>query len=115
MTNAVVMRVNSDSREPAWTFEVHRLRSHIRVVGSLPRAEDVPQDIRDALLWWLQPETEDAPISAAQPAEERCQKWTLGDSKLMDVIQCVLPAGHECFHDYVQPATAEPAEEVPNV
>lgn len=56
MTRAVVMRVNSDSSEPVWNIAVQRIHSNTRLIGFRPRADDVPQDIRDALLKWLQPE-----------------------------------------------------------
>ncbi|MFE5790651.1 hypothetical protein [Rhodococcus erythropolis] len=57
---------------------------------------------------------------AEEPAEERCRKWTMRVVGGIETgIQCVLPAGHECFHDYVppirnyvQPAPAEPTVEL---
>ena len=62
---------------------------------------------------------ESALFPATEPAEERCRKWTVRVAGGIETgIQCVLPDGHECFHDYVppihnyvQPAPAEPAEE----
>lgn len=84
-------------------FALEAVTSVADVVPELRRTPSTPISRLVKLLRALFPATE--------PAEERCQKWTLGDSKIMDVIQCVLPAGHECFHDYVQPAPAEPAEE----
>ena len=56
MMRAVVMRVDSDSSDPSWRVTVERVHSNVRVIGFRPRVEDVPQDIRDALLKWLQPE-----------------------------------------------------------
>ena len=51
-------------------------------------------------------------LPATEPAGERCQKWTVRVAGGIETgIQCVLPAGHECFHDYVPPAPAEPTEE----
>lgn len=57
-------------------------------------------------------EAVDALFPATEPAEQRCRKWTVRVAGGIETgIQCVLPAGHECFHDYVHPISAEPAEE----
>lgn len=48
--NVDVVRVESDSDDDAWTFTVQRVPG---VPMGLPRAADVPADIRDALHAWL--------------------------------------------------------------
>lgn len=83
------MRVNSDSTEPAWSITVERVRTNVRVVGFLPRVDDVPQDIRDALLKWLQPERQEAD---GIEAETFC--GIENDSGM----RCDRTAGHEGLH-----------------
>lgn len=96
--------------------------------GGMALTAEQVEDVR--LIVWSEGDIADAAYNrlralfpAAEPAEERCQKWAVRVAGGIETgIQCVLPAGHECFHYYVQPihnyvhpAPAEPAEEETNL